>query len=166
MEKWHGCDRDCFNCPYEDCIAPKKVQESNEAGAHRLKVKYWTAEEDSIIREYGGRLTITAVAEKLGVSKSTLRSHIRKTPEFDSLYRFKPNPTRQIAIDFVAAHAGCLIDEVAEEVGKTRRATQMMLHQLQREKKIYIESGTRWKKTRIWLYGQKAERSQAQAVGD
>lgn len=165
MEKWHGCDRDCFNCPYEDCIAPRKVQESNEAKAHRPRVKYWTVEENELIRKSAGQLSIKDLALKIGVAKTTLRKHIKSIPELNELYKASPNPTKEIAVEYVTTHQGCLIDDVAERVGKTRTATHLMLHQLQRDKKIYIESGTRWKKTRIWTYGQKTERSQAQAVG-
>ncbi|MBQ0124747.1 MAG: helix-turn-helix domain-containing protein [Clostridiales bacterium] len=43
--RFAGCDKDCYNCPYEDCLAPVSVAEKD------LHTDYWIKMKDGVRME-------------------------------------------------------------------------------------------------------------------
>jgi len=152
MEKYKGCKKDCFNCPYSDCIAPPHIAESrlSDEEPNKWKIKKWTEKEDELIRSLSNR-TLKAVAEELDVPDWVLRNHLKEKPDLRALFKSKPEKIRSSVVNYVTVHPGCTIDDVAAFLGKTRGAAQILLWQMQKANMISVESGSRWKKTTIWL---------------
>lgn len=88
MEKWDGCDGNCLECRYSECIAPvskvwKKPQD---------KYSEMLAGKVSLIKK-NRNLSIRQLSTRLGVPYATLRRFIRADAELDSLFPQKSKRT-------------------------------------------------------------------------
>ena len=154
MATWKGCTKDCFHCPYPDCIAPDDVSTSalkETENSGRGVARTWTDEQIQFIRD-NASLGLTKLSAEMGIPQSTLSVFVRSHEDLDALVRRSAGQVDySLVAKTIAERPGITLTELSEILGrKTNTLRAVVFRMAAKDYKIKI-LGKKGVSTRVWI---------------
>lgn len=155
-ERWTGCDMNCFDCRYDDCIIPSNILVKRIKKSALPAKPIWTDEQNGYIRDHAYE-SISELARQMGIGYTSLQRHIRETSDLDRLFPAKHFACYNEIMEWVRDHPHCTINEIATGIDRDRSAVGSAVWRLIRYKKLRRDSAKMPKPMHVWINEQETE---------